>query len=73
MYQSNCSSSVGSGLPTTRRSEVIVFVTGVLGNWSTHIIIGMPWLAIVGIVLLMLRRVRVSEVHIFVWRRVDKL
>jgi hypothetical protein len=29
--------------------------------------IGMTWLAIVGIVLLMLRCVRVSEIHIFMW------
>jgi high-affinity Fe2+/Pb2+ permease len=58
--------------PTTRGSEVVVLVTGMVRDWSTHIIIGMTWLAIVGIVLLMLRRVRISEIHVFVWG-VDEL
>jgi hypothetical protein len=53
--------------PTTCGSEVIVLGTGINRDWSTHIIIGMTWLAIVGIVLLMLRCVRVSEIHIFMW------
>jgi hypothetical protein len=59
--------------PTTRKSGVIVLVTAIIRNWSTHIITPTSCLAIVGFMLLLvLRCIRVAEMQVFVWR-VDEM
>jgi hypothetical protein len=52
--------------PTTCRSEVVVLITDMIRDWSTHITIRTTGLTVVRIMLLRRRRIRVSDMDIVV-------